>query len=157
MIILLEHIISNINTYRMLDNPVLTFRYSYIHKIINITSLAALWGYTIYFFINRSLDLIFIMNSIVITTLCFSLLFMSLIENQITHKGISLTNLGIYLWNDIDRVEFDNKYLIVYYKVKIPITKPINCIKVKLPSEKSEEILNAIESNLNKKIIYTKS
>lgn len=156
IIILLKALISNIHTYRILDIPILTFTYSSINKISMILLTVAFLILTVFYVKIEPLNLIIIMNSILITIACFYSLHLNLIENKITKKGISLTNCGIYLWDDIDRVEFNNKHMIVYYKVKTPINKPIKSIKVKLPTEKSGEILKVIES-LNKIVINTKS
>ncbi len=52
---------------------------------------------------------------------------------------------------NIESVEYNNNHMIIYYKVKVPIIKPIKSFQVKIPSENADEILAAVEENLNRK------
>lgn len=157
VIIVVKSIITNINTYKMLDKPILTFKYSNANKIFSIALSLLLLVLGIDYLFNTDLSIIVVMNSIIAAVFCIYLLFLSLIENKITDKGISLNNFGVYLWKNIESVEYNNNHMIIYYKVKVPIIKPIKSFHVKIPSENADEILAAVEENLNRKAYTEKA
>ncbi len=97
VIIVVKSIITNINTYKMLDKPILTFKYSNANKIFSIALSLLLLVLGIDYLFNTDLSIIVVMNSIIAAVFCIYLLFLSLIENKITDKGISLNNFGVYL------------------------------------------------------------
>lgn len=148
-----------IKSCKLLKNPpLLTFGKTSVLTIIYFVIPIVLLILVILVLIKNGISLIGVMNIVVVTVLSFYLFYLSSIKNKITEEGISVKLFGAFSWDEVNKIEINSKYMVVYYQVKIPVIHAVNHFKVKLHEEDIEDISQTIfKYNINKKIIYIKS